>query len=137
MEDEAAATTMRAALDLEEQLHCAVQLASELKQENDTLKRHLEDARSFSKESQQRNSEWREKWKKELDVVSKREKELAREEAKWKQRLDERKLELEAVERKYHMMSEKEGTSSTSDLIKQFESEYAVKLNRLTEEAGC
>lgn len=135
MDDEAAAT-MEEALDMEEQLQSAVQIATELKRENETLKRELEDARTFSKESQQRNSEWRESWKKELDIVSKREKELEREEAKWKHRLDERKMELEAMERKYDLLSEKELTGLTSDLVKQFESEYAPKINRLTEEVG-
>jgi chromosome segregation ATPase len=135
MNDEAAAT-MEAALDMEEQLKSAVQIATELKRQNETLKRELEDAREFSKESQQRNSEWRESWKKELDVVSKREKELEREEAKWKHRLDERKMELEAMERKYNLLSEKEVTGLTSDLSKQFESEFATKINRLTEEVG-
>lgn len=122
---------------MEEQLHSAVQLATELKRENETLKRELQDARAFSKESQRRNSEWRESWKKELDVVSKREKELQREEAKWKHTLDERKMELEAMERKYDLLSEKEMTGFTSDLVKQFEGEYAPKINRLTEEVGC
>ncbi|KAL7519953.1 hypothetical protein ACHAWX_004711 [Stephanocyclus meneghinianus] len=132
--DDEASTTIEAALDMEEQLHSAVQLATELKQENETLKRELQDARAFSKESQRRNSEWRESWKKEFDVVSKREKELQREEAKWKHTLDERKMELEAMERKYNLLSEKEMTGFTSDLVKQFEGEYAPKINRLTEE---
>eukprot|EP00804_Cyclotella_cryptica_P026550 CCRYP_015397-RB/>CCRYP_015397-RB protein AED:0.04 eAED:0.04 QI:1097/1/1/1/0.75/0.8/5/65/564 len=133
MEDEAGATKMEAALDLEEQLQSAVQLATELKQENDALKRELEDARSFSKESQRRNSEWRESWKKELDVISKREKELEREEAKWKRRLDDRKLELEDMERKYNLLSEQE--VSTLDQVQLSKSEYASKLNRLKDEA--
>jgi hypothetical protein len=63
-----------------------------------------------------------------------REKELEREELKWKQRLEERKLELEALERKFNSLADKDVTGLTADLFKQLENEHTSKMNRLAEE---
>lgn len=128
------ATTTDTALDLEQQLESAVKLATDYKQENATLKRHLDDARNFSLSNNKRNAEWRESWEKSLHFVEMREKELEREELKWKQRLEERKLELEAMERKFNSLADKDVTGLTADLFKQLENEHTSKMNRLAEE---
>ena len=128
------ATTTDTALDLEQQLQSAVKLATDYKQENATLKRDLDDARNFSLSNNKRNAEWRESWEKSLHFVEMREKELEREELKWKQRLEERKLELEAMERKFNSLADKDVTGLTADLFKQLENEHTSKMNRLAEE---
>ena len=128
------ATTTDTALDLEQQLESAVKLATDYKQENATLKRDLDDARNFSLSNNKRNAEWRESWEKSLHFVQMREKELEREELKWKQRLEERKLELEAMERKFNSLADKDVTGLTADLFKQLENEHTSKMNRLAEE---
>jgi hypothetical protein len=128
------ATTTDTALDLEQQLESAVKLATDYKQENATLKRDLDDARNFSLSNNKRNAEWRESWEKSLHFVEMREKELEREELKWKQRLEERKLELEAMERKFNSLADKDVTGLTADLFKQLENEHTSKMNRLAEE---
>lgn len=132
--NDGAATTTDTALDLEQQLESAVKLATDYKQENATLKRDLDDARNFSLSNNKRNAEWRESWEKSLHFVEMREKELEREELKWKQRLEERKLELEAMERKFNSLADKDVTGLTADLFKQLENEHTSKMNRLAEE---
>ena len=132
--NDGAATTTDTALDLEQQLQSAVKLATDYKQENATLKRDLDDARNFSLSNNKRNAEWRESWEKSLHFVEMREKELEREELKWKQRLEERKLELEAMERKFNSLADKDVTGLTADLFKQLENEHTSKMNRLAEE---
>jgi hypothetical protein len=132
--NDGSATTTDTALDLEQQLESAVKLATDYKQENATLKRDLDDARNFSLSNNKRNAEWRESWEKSLHFVEMREKELEREELKWKQRLEERKLELEAMERKFNSLADKDVTGLTADLFKQLENEHTSKMNRLAEE---
>jgi septin family protein len=76
-------------------LKSAVALASEIKSENGDLKRELEVAIAFSIANLQRHAERKEVRKKEQEVVLKREKQLERDEAKWKTKLEERRKEME------------------------------------------
>ena len=134
MMEEDTSTDMEATLDLEQQLQSAVKLAPELKKENAILTRDLEDAREFSRTTAERNAEIRECWKKELEIVEKRQRELVSEESKWKQRLEERKHELDALERRYQNIADRNVFSNNTDTIKQLENDYNLKLNRLEEE---
>jgi chromosome segregation ATPase len=135
MEEETAADVgLETAIEVEEQLQSAVKLATQLKQENSLLSRELEDAREFSRNNAVRNSEMRECWKRELEMVEKREKELKEEEAKWKQRIESKKSELEALEKKFFAQSENSLPHGNADQLKLLENEYNTKLNRLEEE---
>lgn len=134
MTEDDTSTEIGATLDLEQQLQSAVKLATDLKQENATLTRDLKDAREFSRSTAERNAEMRECRKKELELVEKREKKLVLEESKWKQRLEERKHELEELERKYENILDRNVSSGHSEAMKQLENDYSSKLSRLEEE---
>lgn len=135
--DKTAAIEMETALDLEQQLQSAVKLATRLKEENATLQRDLDDTKQFAIASTERNSEMRDCWKKQIEVVEKREKELEREQAKWRQRLEERKAEIDKLERQYEALAEKVQIVPTNEnVIKQLENEHRSKMLRMEEETS-
>lgn len=137
MEEDNTAIDLESTLNLEEQLQAAVNLANSLKEENASLSRELKDARELSLKSQERQRETRESWKKELAIVEKREQELRREETQWKNRLEERTSEIDALERKYSALADKAlPEPHQTDVIKRIEHEYNSKLNCLENEVS-
>ena len=137
IEEDTTATDLESTLNLEEQLQVAISLANSLKEENASLSRELKDAREFSLKSQERQIQTRESWRRELAVVEKREQELQHEENQWKNRLEERKSEIDALERKYASLADKALPESyKSDVIKRIEHEYNSKLNCLEDEVN-
>ena len=116
-------------MELQIELQNAIALCSSIKSENTDLKQQLSDANAFSAANLQRHSKWKESWKKERELVLQREKNLARDEAKWKINLEERRNELDELERKQMLNSVGSGTQL--GLLKDMESDYASKTNRL------
>lgn len=135
MLEELVATEFDTTLNLEEQLQSAVKLVTQYKEENANLTRALEDSKQFSRANVERNAEMRECWKRELEVVKKQETELEREESNWKRRLQDRKLELEVIERKYNTLSEKITSNDSADALKQCKIDYSSKISSLENEA--
>jgi chromosome segregation ATPase len=84
--------------ELQSQLQQALDVASGLKQENNELKASLQDARASCLAQQRRNEEWRTSWKKEVELVSKREKQLRLDETAWNAKLAEKQKALELEE---------------------------------------
>jgi DNA repair exonuclease SbcCD ATPase subunit len=121
--------------ELQIELKSAVALASEIKSENDDLKRQLESANAFSNANLQRHAEWKEVWKKEREAVSMREKQLEREEAKWKAKLEDRRKEMDEMDMKI-MLSKDAGVGGAGllDLVKEIQAEHAKKTERLINE---
>jgi len=121
--------------ELQIELKSAVALASEIKSENDDLKRQLELANAFSNANLQRHAEWKEVWKKEREALSMREKQLEREEAKWKARLEDRRKEMDEMDMK--MINSNYvgvGGAGLSDLVKEIQVEHAKKTEGLINE---
>ena len=69
-------------LDASEISACAV--ASEVKKENEILQQKLEEAVTFSNAHLKRHAEWKEVWKKERELLSMRERQVEKDEAKCK-----------------------------------------------------
>jgi hypothetical protein len=120
-------------VDLQTQLEATLRLGTTLKQENERLKSDLDDSRSFNAINTQRQSEWRENWKKELDIVSKRESSLQRDEVKWKLDLEERRKELSVMESMI-MNRQNVDCSVSPDHVKEMEIEHTAKMEKLTQE---
>ena len=131
-------------LDLSETVHslqlnlqAALDVASCLKDENVTLKKHLEDSRSSNIATQRRHSEWREAWKTEVDLVSKRERELANAEKLWNAKLIDKKRELDELEEV--LSKKKDGARNECDSNAQINannSNQCMKLRHLEEEVN-
>ena len=83
--------------ELQAQLQAALDVASGLKEENDTLKKHLQDNRASIAQQQCRNKQWRESWKKETDLASKREQKLAQDEKAWEIKLADKRRQLDEL----------------------------------------
>ncbi len=131
-------------LDLSETVHslqlnlqAAIDVASGLKEENITLKKHLEDSRSSNIASQRRHSERREAWKMEVELVSKRERELAHAEKNWNAKLIDKKRELDELE---ELLSKKKDEarheSDSNAQINANNSNQCMKLRHLEEEVS-
>jgi len=84
--------------ELQTQLQVALEVASGLKEENGVLKTSLEDCRASNAAQQRRSEEWRNAWKKEVDLVSKREKQLLHDENAWDFKLAEKRGQLDELE---------------------------------------
>lgn len=118
---------------LQIQLQAAIDVASGLKEENSVLTSSLEDCRASNAAYQRRSEEWRETWKKEVDAVTKREKQLLLDENAWDKKLQEKRALLDEIESQ--LMEKKaeakriydfndEGASTNHDIkIEQLEKE--------------
>eukprot|EP00984_Skeletonema_dohrnii_P027759 scaffold17416_cov72-Skeletonema_dohrnii-CCMP3373.AAC.1 len=84
--------------ELQTQLQVALEVASGLKEENGHLKTSLEDCRASNAAQQRRSEEWRNAWKKEVGLVSKREKKLQHDENAWDAKLAEKRGQLDELE---------------------------------------
>ena len=128
--------------ELQIDLQNTIALANDIKAENVDLKKQLDSANAFSKANIQRHSDWKEAWKKEREVVSKREKQLEQDEIKWKARLEDSRNELKELERKKLLLNSEfyidgvggGGRSVGLDLLKDVHAEHDSKVQRLTEE---
>jgi rRNA maturation endonuclease Nob1 len=126
-----------AMIELQIELKGAVALATELKSENDDLKRQLESHIAFSNANLQRHAEWKDVWKKEREVVSMREKQLEMDESKWKMKLEERRKEMAEIDRKLNDSGVVlAGGAGLLDLMKEIQIEYQNKIERLMNEAS-
>ena len=131
-------------LDLSETVHslqlnlqAALDVASLLKEENVTLKKHLEDSRSSNTACQRRHSEWREAWKNEVDFVSKRERELANAEKLWNAKLINKKRELDELEELLSKKKDEARSESDSNAqINANNSNQCMKLQHLEKEVN-
>jgi hypothetical protein len=124
--------------ELQIEMKSAVALAGEIKSENDDMKRQLESANAFSNANLQRHAEWKEVWKKEREVVLMREKQLERDEAKWKTKLEERRKEMDEMDKK-KMNSNGAGVGGGAgflDLVNEIQVEHANKTEKLTNEVS-
>ena len=119
--------------ELQIDLQNTIALANDIKAENVNLKKQLDSANAFSIANLQRHSDWKEAWKKEREVVSKREKQLEQDEIKWKARLEDSRNELKELERKKLLLNNG-GHSVGLDLLKDVHAEHDSKVQRLTEE---
>ena len=128
--------------ELQIDLQNTIALANDIRAENVDLKKQLDSANAFSKANIQRHSDWKEAWKKEREVVSKREKQLEQDETKWKARLEDSRNELKELERKKLLLKSEcpvdgvggGGRSVGLDLLKDVHAEHDSKVQRLTEE---
>lgn len=84
--------------ELQTQLQAALDVASGLKENNSVLKSSIEDCRASNAAQQRRYEEWRNAWKKEVDLVAKREKKLLHDEKAWDAKLAEKRLQLDEIE---------------------------------------
>jgi hypothetical protein len=84
--------------ELQTQLQAALDVASGLKEENSILTSSLEDCRASNAAYQRRSEEWRQTWKKEVDAVTKREKQLLLDENAWDKKLQEKRALLDEIE---------------------------------------
>jgi hypothetical protein len=125
-------------IELQIELKGAVALATELKSENDDLKRQLESRIAFSNANLQRHAEWKDVWKKEREVVSMREKQLEMDEAKWKMKLDERRKEMAEIDRTMNGngVVELAGGAGLMDLMREIQIEHQNKIERLINETN-
>mmetsp|Transcript_17199 Transcript_17199/g.36354 ORF Transcript_17199/g.36354 Transcript_17199/m.36354 type:complete len:593 (-) Transcript_17199:529-2307(-) len=123
-------------LTLQHQLQTSIQLASQYKSENETLKSQLQDAHNLHSSMSNRYSEWRELWKKELERVDQREKNLKREEEKWKNKVEEKKREMAEFERRTRENLDGIGGIAHSGVVKDMESELNVKIDKISLEAN-
>ena len=124
--------------ELQIEMKSGVALAGEIKSENDDMKRQLESANAFSNANLQRHAEWKEVWKKEREVVLMREKQLERDEAKWKTKLEEWKKEMDEMDRK-RMNSNGAGVGGGAgllDVVNEIQVEHANKTEKLTNEVS-
>jgi len=123
--------------ELQIEVKSAVALAREIKSENDDLKRQLESANAFSNANLQRHVEWKEVWKKEREVALMREKHLERDEAKWKTKLEERRKEMDEMDKK-RMNSTGAGLGGGTlvNLVNEIQIEHANKTEKLTNEVS-
>ena len=83
---------------LQTQLQAALDVASGLKEENCVLTSSLEDCRASNAAYQRRSEEWMKAWKKEVDAVTKREKQLLLDENAWDKKLAEKRALLDEIE---------------------------------------
>ncbi len=97
--------------ELQTQLQAALDVASGLKENNCVLKSSLEDCRASNAAQQRRNEEWRNAWKKEVDLVAKREKKLLHDKNVWDAKLAEKRLQLDEIESQ--LAKKKDETRST------------------------
>ena len=77
---------------------CLLTLRYSLKQEHGVLRVSLQDSRASNAAQQRRNVEWQHSWKKEVDLVSKREKKLLHDENAWDAKLADKRRELDDLE---------------------------------------
>ena len=84
--------------ELQTQLQAALDVASGLKEENGFLRSSVEDCRASNAAQQRRSEEWRNAWKKEVDSVAKREKQLLQDENAWNAKLAEKRTLLDEIE---------------------------------------
>lgn len=77
---------------------CLLTLRYSLKQEHGVLRVSLQDSRAYNAAQQRRNVEWQHSWKKEVDLVSKREKKLLHDENAWDAKLADKRRELDDLE---------------------------------------
>lgn len=117
--------------ELQRNLQAALEVASGLKKENEILKSNLEDSRASNFAQQRRNAEWREVWKKEVDLVSKREKKLLQDQSSWDSKLADKRRELDDIEEQ--IMKRKEETRNENAFHVQGDSNSA-KLEYLEKE---
>lgn len=123
--------------ELQIDLQNTIAFANEIKLENVDLKKQLESANSFSKANLQRHAVWKEAWKKEREIVSKRENQLERNEATWKAKLEQQRKEWDELERRKILNSEgKVGGGSGLDVLKEIQVEYTSKTERLANEVS-
>lgn len=116
-------------------------LVNEIKSENEELRQQLESANAFSKANQQRHAEWKAAWKVEREVLLLREKQLEKDEAKWRAKLDGLRKESDELERRKFMNNiEVEGAKVHGgvglELLKDIESEHASKTEALINEVS-
>ncbi|KAL7431057.1 hypothetical protein ACHAXH_001426, partial [Discostella pseudostelligera] len=125
--------------ELQIELRDANGLVNEIKSENEELRQHLESANAFSKANQQRHAEWKAAWKVEREVLLLREKQLEKDEAEWKAKLDDLRKESGELERR-KFMNNIEGAkvhgSVGLELLKDLETEHASKTEALINEAS-
>ena len=122
---------------LQHQLQTSLQLASQFKSENVVLQSQLQDAQQLHAAMSSRYNEWREAWKKDLEGVVQREQTLEREKEKWNARLNDKRVELEELERK--CWRDGDSGSGCVDVpmgssMKEMENNYAIKIQKLTQE---
>jgi chromosome segregation ATPase len=84
--------------ELQTQLQAALEVASGLKQENGHLRSSMQDTLASNAAQQRRYEEWRTSWKKEVELVSKREKQLLHDETAWNAKLADKRRELDQLE---------------------------------------
>ena len=126
--------------DLEIKLQTANGMVNEIKSENEELRRQNEMANAFSKANQQRHAEWKAAWKVEREVLSMREKQLEKDEAKWKVKLEDLRKEANELETK-KLLNNIEGAKVHHGgvglaLLKDIETEHDSKTEALINEVS-
>ena len=124
--------------ELQLDLSNALALASQLETQKAKLTQELNDANAFNEAALKRKAEWKDAWKKERETVLNHEKQVKREEQEWRAKLDERQKELQELERKHQMNSERTdgGRAVHVELLKEIQTEHASKVEKLAEEAS-
>ena len=123
--------------ELQLELRSACAVASEVKKENEILQQKLEEAVTFSNAHLKRHAEWKEVWKKERELLSMRERQVEKDEAKCKSLMEDerRREELESKTINNNTNSNNSGALGVADLIKEIQTEHADKFESLINEA--
>lgn len=123
--------------ELQLELRSACAKTSEVKKENEILQQKLEEAVTFSNAHLKRNAEWKEVWKKERELLSMRERQVEKDEAKCKSLMEDerRREESESKTKSNNTNSNNSGALGVADLIKEIQTEHADKSESLINEA--
>ena len=118
--------------ELQFELKNTIACSRELKKENVDLKKQLESTHAFSEANLKRHAGWKETWKKEREIVANREKQLEKEEATWASKLEERKSQLNEIEKKKVLAED----AFSCDILKVAEADHTEKVEKLTNEVS-